>query len=194
MKQDESHTVLTVDELMHLALEASERERYDLSITYLKQAVAQPVPPRAEVLFLLGAQYAQIKMFDDAVVWMQRAVEVNPQFDIAVFQLGLLQLMRGDAVAATSTWQRLDSLPDEHALKLFRNGLLALNQNQLEEAAATLRAGLACDYPNAPLLAEMRRVLSNIEQMQSTSSAPVGETTAVNEPVADHIFLSAYKE
>ncbi|WP_139022815.1 hypothetical protein [Chitinimonas sp. BJB300] len=193
MKQDDPSTMLTVDELTHLALEASERERYDLSITYLKQAMALASPPRSEILFLLGAQYAQIKMFDDACTWMQRAVDLNPLFDIAVFQLGLLQLMRGDVAAAT-TWQKLDVLPNGHALKLFRDGLLALNQTDLDDAAEKLRAGLACDYSNAPLLAEMRRVLGNVEQMQQAPQSSAGERQSVGEPMDDHIFLSAYKE
>ena len=42
MNQDDISNLLTADELLHMAIEASNRERYDLSIAYLKQAMAKP--------------------------------------------------------------------------------------------------------------------------------------------------------
>lgn len=192
MIADESPSLLTVDELLHMAIEAGERERYDLSIAYLKQAQAREA--RADVLFLLGAHYAQIKMFSDAQHWMQQAVAQDPQFAIASFQLGLLQLMTGDAGAAMQSWQQLDAQPEGHPLRYFRDGLLALNEQALDRAAVALRAGLACEYANAPLMAEMQRVLSNVEQMQQAQPNQAEPVPAAQDGADEHIFLSAYRE
>lgn len=194
--------MLNVEELLHLALEASGRERYDLSIGYLKQAYAKAceepddVSMRPEIPFLLGAQYAQIKMFDDAKRWMREAVALNPQFDIAVFQLGLLEVLSGEQQAGEVTWAGLDYLPVEHALRSFRDGLLALSYERYGEAIEHLRQGLVTGLDNAPLLAEMQRILSNVEAQQATQPSDAEATPDGVSPESGaeaHILLTAYR-
>lgn len=183
---------LSENELLHLAIEASNRERYDLSIGYLKQAIAVPGPLAAKTHFLLGTQYAQIGMYEDAERFMQLAVTFEPEFDIAVFQLGLLQLTSGKPDAAEASWQGLDFLPAGHGLNHFRRGMLALQRNALAEAETELRAGLATPLPNAPLLAEMQRITDNIVKMRAEAGdAPAEE--GQGEAGDEHLFLSAYR-
>ncbi|WP_212749180.1 hypothetical protein, partial [Chitinivorax sp. B] len=192
--------LLSADELMHLAIEASGRERYDLAIGYLKQAYAKASAepdetlPRAEIPFLLGAQYAQIKMFEDAKRWMREAVSLNPQFDIAVFQLGLLELLGGELAAGEQTWSGLDFLPAGHALLHFRAGLLALAREQYPLALTELRQGLAVGLANAPLMAEMQRILSNVEAQQAQVGTTDSPSVAADSPAEAHVLLAAYRE
>ena len=203
MNQDDLSNLLTADELLHMAIEASNRERYDLSIAYLKQAMAKPEPLRHEIPFMLASQYAQIGMKAEAKQYFAQTIALAPQFDIAIFQLGLLQLFDADQAGAELTFQQLDFLPAEHAINQFRVGMLALGRNELAVAGAALRAGLATGLANAPLMAEMQRILGNIEKLQADAAsapaeAPVAATDANantdTAPTEDHIFLSAYRE
>jgi len=190
MNQDDISNLLTAEELLHMAIEASNRERYDLSIAYLKLAIGKPEPLKREIPFMLGAQYAQIGMKTEAKTYFAQSIDISPDFDIAIFQLALLQLLDGEQAAAESTFQRLDFLPPGHALNLFRRGMIALSLSNLAEAKVALRSGLEAGLDNAPLLAEMQRILANVEKMPE-DAAPAEEVD--HSPSDDHIFLSAYR-
>ncbi|KAF0813383.1 hypothetical protein IGB42_02312 [Andreprevotia sp. IGB-42] len=193
MNESQPSQVLTEDELLHLAIEASNRERYDLSIGYLKQALTHPGDLASRTSFLLGTQYAQIGMYVDAEQYMHQSIELDPGFEIAVFQLGLLQLTSGKADAARASWQGLDFLPADHCLKHFRQGLLALEQNSLADAEAALKQGLATPVDNVPLKAEMERILNNVIQMQLTTQANGAADGSGSDASDEHVFLSAYR-
>lgn len=58
---------------------------------YLKAALVQsPQDPMAN--FMIGAEYAELSIFERALQHLMIAVEQAPDFHIARFQLGLLQL------------------------------------------------------------------------------------------------------
>src|SRR5690349_6651155 len=80
---------LDAEELLHLALQAMEQERYEDAMSRLKRGLV--LEPRNGLMHhLLGAIYAQLGMIDRAVEEMTQAVTFAPEMHIARFQLGLL--------------------------------------------------------------------------------------------------------
>lgn len=80
---------LTQEELLHLAVEATRRGEHGSSISYLKEGVTR-FPDDAKMAYVLGAEFAQIGIYDGAELEMQRAVSIDPELYTASFQLGLL--------------------------------------------------------------------------------------------------------
>ncbi|MFC4161868.1 hypothetical protein [Chitinimonas lacunae] len=196
MTAPDVNDVLTTEELLHLAIEASNRERYDLSISYLKAAIGRAEQPDARLAFMLGSQYAQIKMFDDARQWLEQSVAIDPDFEIAVFQLGLMYLLGNDMANNERVWAHLDRLPPEHALRCFREGLLAIARDQFDAGVAAIEQGLAVGYANPPLLEEMRKVIANVATLRAAAPTPAVEAAApaAEEATGEHVLLSAYRE
>ena len=100
---------LDAEELLHLAIAASDRDQPERAIELLKRAIAAD-PSDARAHHLLGAEHAQLGLFDRAAEEMQRAIELDPQLDAARFQLGLLQLSSRQPQSAEATWQALGRL------------------------------------------------------------------------------------
>jgi Flp pilus assembly protein TadD len=184
--------LLDSDELLHIALEASKNQRHEEAISSLKRA-ADLSPNDARVHYLLGAEHAQIGLYDRAAAEMQRAVELDPNLDTASFQLGLLHVTAGRVDDAANAWKLLDKLGSEHPLNLFKTGLLHLVKDQFAECEDCLRRGIATNRSNPALNADMSRILKDVE-----NRAPAGAATDTGaRPKAGtskHVLLSAYKQ
>jgi tetratricopeptide (TPR) repeat protein len=184
-------TRLDADELLHLAVAASDRNDAAGAIDLLKQAI-EVDPAAAKAHYLLGAEHAQIGLFDRAITDMSRAVELDPGLDAARFQLGLLQLTSGQPLAAKATWKPLEGLGEEHFYVLFKSGLLALAADEFAACIDRLRRGQALNTVNAPLNRDMQRIVAQVEQLASgtASSAPTDVNAASEQ--TDHVLLNAY--
>src|SRR4051812_1046232 len=99
------------EELLHLAIEASRKQRHGDAIQYLKDAAAK-APRNAQVRFLLGAEHAQIGLLDRAQEEMSAALDIDPGLVPARFQLGLLHLVQARVAEASAAWKPLDALPE----------------------------------------------------------------------------------
>ncbi|MES2347551.1 MAG: hypothetical protein V4641_08265, partial [Pseudomonadota bacterium] len=69
-------------ELQQLALNASAANDSASAIAYWKEAVSR-ADATAQARYLLGAEYAQIKMYDRAIGEMEAAVALDPALSIA---------------------------------------------------------------------------------------------------------------
>lgn len=197
---------LSQNELFALALEASRREDTGRALAYLKEAGSRPdASPQA--LFMLGSEYAQIGLMDDAKASMARAVEAGPDFAIARFQLGMLHVTSGEVDAAKAVWAPLDALGAEHPqayLAAFHKGMRHLVADEFDDALAALNAGLAQNQENEALNKDMRQVIDAIEHLPGRSpqtpeaAALQPETATAPAPAADadvepsHLFINAY--
>lgn len=183
-----AHT-LDADELMHLAIAASGRNDAEQAITLLKRAVELD-PRHAKAHYLLGAEHAQIGLFERAAEEMRRAVEIDPQLHTARFQLGLLLLTSGQAHAAEEAWRGLDVLGAQHSLVLFRDGLLCLARDEFDECVRLLRAGMSANRDNAPLNVDMQRIADAVQ----ARIAAAGGGLEADPDGADrgHLLLNAY--
>jgi len=199
---------LSQSELFALALEASRREDAGRALAYLKEASGRPdASPQA--LFMLGSEYAQLGLIDDAKASVARAVEVGPELIIARFQLGMLHVTSGEVDAARAAWAPLVALSADHPqayLATFHKGMLHLVADEFDDAVATLGAGLAQNLENEALNNDMRRVIDAIEHLPGRSPqapatvSPQPETAPAPAPAADadvepsHLFINAYTQ
>jgi Flp pilus assembly protein TadD len=182
-----AHSTLDNDELLHLAIEATQTGRHGEAIQYLKEAMARS-DGNAKTLFLLGAEHAQIGLFDRAVEDMTGALKLDPDLVPARFQLGLLHLVRGKPAEAVAVWKGLDSLPDTDPYLHFKRGLESLAQDDFARCKESLSKGLALNLSNAPLNRDMQRILDEVAARQAPP--PDGPPAAGEQ--SPHVLLSAY--
>lgn len=180
------HSSPDVQQLTSLALAASARNDSEAAISHLKHAIAADGAD-AVPHFLLGAEYAQIGLVDRALEEFTRAVESNPNLHTARFQLGLLLLTSGRVDEAASAWQPLDALEERDPLRLFRDGMLRLVQDDFDAARVALAAGVESATGNPALAADMRKVIERID-------AARGAEAAAPDAAAGHVLVSAYRE
>ena len=184
-------STLDDDELLHLALHAGREHRHDEAIGYLKRAVHE-FPNSAKAHYLLGAEHAQIGLYERAVAEMDEAVRLDPALAVARFQLGLLQLTTGHSRAAELAWQPLDQLPHHHPLYLFKSGLLHLIRDELPACILALEQGITNNVDNEPLNEDMRRVLNDLQQRTGVAKSAPDEPAQFGG--ASHALLSAYRQ
>jgi len=145
---------LDESELLHLALHAMGEDHHDESMRLLKRTLTA-YPRSAQAHYLLGAEHAQIGMYDRAVDEMAEAVRLDPSLTSAHFQLGLLHVTAGRVREAQAAWSPLDRLPPDDPLRLFKSGMLHLVHNELALCAQELRAGIAHNKLNEALNNDM---------------------------------------
>lgn len=179
------------DELLHLALEALRRNDHGAALTYLKQG-AQRFPDNVNMAFLLGAEHAQIGMYDRAEAEFKRAIELDPGLAIARFQLGLLQLTQARPADAKATWQALDDLPVDHALRLFKQGLEALAEDRFDAARALLTQGMSANQINPDLNRDMANVLANIPAADG-AAPPAASDNSGADGNSNPVWFNAYQ-
>lgn len=168
---------LTQDELLHLAVEATRRGEHGASISYLKEGVSR-FPDDAKLAYVLGAEFAQIGIYDKAEYEMQRAISIDPELYTASFQLGLLQMTLGKVQDAKLSWKNIDNLAADHSLWLFKTGLEQLAGEHYLEARKSLEQGIKNNDFSPELNRDMDTILSsmptdgnNLEKLDADSVA-----------------------
>lgn len=163
----------------------------------LKEAVSRR-DASEEACFLLGSQYASLNLFSPAAHWMQKAIDLNPDYALARFQLGLLLLTQGMATEAELTWAPLERLGSSDYLGAFRIGLLHLIKDEFREASHWLLEGVRLNGVNESLNNDMRMLAGEVLKLQQSKSnqdtppLPPAETTDGTD-LPDHLFLNAYR-
>jgi tetratricopeptide (TPR) repeat protein len=108
-----------------------------------------------------------------------RALELEPDFAIARFQMGFFQLTSGEASDALETWGRLDRLPDGSYLRHFVDGLRCLIRDDFEGTLACLRKGIASNDDNLPLNRDMGLIFEQCEGLVDvTTTEEAGEAVS----------------
>ena len=164
------HTsVLETDELMHLAIHASQNGRQDEAISLLKQLIEKE-RTNANAYYLLGALHAEIGMFDRAKEEMSEALEHDPSLVPARFQLGLLYLTTGRVDRASEIWAGLDSLEDDSCFFLFKRGLLSLVEDRFAACVDDLSKGIQLNTFNQALNNDMNRIIDDVRKLQTQTA------------------------
>ena len=189
---------LDAEELLQLAIRASEANRHEEALSFLKRAIEQ-APNDGKLYYMLGAEHAQIGLYDRAAEEMAKAVQLAPELHTAHFQLGLLHLTSGRVPQAEAAWKPLDTLGADHPLYVFKTGLLHLVRDEFEECAKHLKRGIALNTANPALNNDMQRVLGDVEKRLGVPTAPPAEAATptplkkkVSQPA--HTLLSAYRD
>jgi tetratricopeptide (TPR) repeat protein len=123
-----------------------------------------PADPRLR--FLYGSLLAGQQSYKAAVLEMRQALELAPDFILARYQLGFLQLTMGEPYAAMEAWGPLHGLPQDNYIRVFVEGLGHLIRDEFTEALAALEKGIVLNHENAPMNNDIRLI---IEQIRASS-------------------------
>jgi len=179
---------LTQTELLAVALEATRRGDAGHALVCLKEAAGR-ADASAEACFMLGSEYAQIGLVDDALRQLGRAASLGPDFAIAHFQLGLLQLTAGQPEQAREAWRGLDGLAADAPLAWFRRGLEHLIRDEFQACVQALEEGIRRNLANPALNVDMQGVVNRVQALPAeVLGAKPGETEG-----GSHLFLHAYE-
>ena len=181
------HRKLDDQELLHLAIEASEKQRHGDAIEYLKQAIEKSAS-NFNAHYLLAAEHAQIGMTDRAIEEFRTALKLQPNLPAARFQLGLLFLCNGRVQEALDAWKPLEKAGAADPYAVFAGGLTKLARDEFEACVRDLKRGMELINANAALNIDMKRVLEQVEAHIAGGNPPSGGEQA--QP--GQILLSAY--
>lgn len=182
-------------QLLQLALQASQAGDPSAAILHLQEAVSLPDATGA-AHFMLGAEYAQARRYEEAIREMETAITLDPNLFTARFQLGLLYLTSGNAAAAEHIFKPLENLGSDTPLACFAKGLSCLIHDQFPETVDWLQRGIALNRDNPALSGDMQKV---IDQVQLVLNQPQQQEQEGNVPLEDneahqHVLLSVYTD
>lgn len=136
-----------------------------------------PADPRLH--FLKGSLLAALRHYEAGEAAMAYAVLLAPGYEIARFQLGLLQLSSAKPDAARTTLAPLLDLADDNPLKLFAEGLTLLIGDELAQAIDRLEAGIARNQMNPALNRDMQMLID-----ETRKGLDAGSDQAEPEPLS----------
>ena len=152
------------------------------------------------MLFLLGAQHAQIGLHARAIEEIARSVALDATVPAAHFELGPLHMMAGAGEQAREAWRPLENLAQDDPFQVFSGGLLRLLGDDLAGCIGEIRRGLTLCAGNAALAGSMQKILDSalaVQQAQGAGPAQGQQAEAQpGEAAAEqggHVFLSAYR-
>lgn len=180
---------LDLQELQQLAAGASAAGDQGAALVYLKEAAAR-ADATAISHYVLGVEYAEMKLYEKAIGAIEAAVALAPSLSIARFQLGLLWLSSGNSQRAIDVLEVLGELGEDQYLHHFGRGLCHMARDEAEPALEALRTGIAMNSDNAPLNADMQRMVDAL--LALPAGAPVQENKVEPEQEANLMFLAAY--
>lgn len=158
-------------------------------------------PDDPRLYFLKGSLLAGQAQYDEGRVAMRRAVELAPAYDIARFQLGLLELSSGDAEAADAILQPLADTPGENPLSLFALGLRHLARDNFDQAETLLKQGIDANVEHPLVSRDMELLLAGIADARAANAALThrpdegeAEGEATEDVSAAHLLLQRYAD
>lgn len=149
---------------------------------------AHPADPRLH--FLGGSLLAAQARYAEAREAMARSIEIAPDYAIARFQLGLLELSSGDAAASDATLAPLAEADSDDALALFARGLRHLARDELGLAAGLLREGMRVNRDHPLVSRDMQLIVDRIEQGGDEAGEPAEEMSAAQMLLKQHAAKS----
>jgi hypothetical protein len=118
---------------------------------------------------------------------------LNPQLDIARFQLGLLHLTMARPDHAQSVLAPLESLDDSAALKHFKRRLEALMRDDFAQCIVHLRNGIELNKENEPLNRDMSMLMDHVAaaagQMKSDAAKSADDASGESQIVRTDFSL-----
>ena len=144
--------------------------------------------------FLRGSLLAGRGDIANAHEAMRLAVAIAPNYELARYQLGFLELTSGDVIAASETWRPLLALPADAWMRLFVEGLTLLARDDFDEAVALLKAGMARNGDYSAINADVRLLIDAIDarHAQPVAASPPSRQLRVEPLSAAHLLLQQY--
>lgn len=116
----------------------------------------------ARLHFLKGSVLAGIQRYAEGRLAMSNAIRIAPEYELARFQLGFLELTSGLAADAANTWQPFFELPESSAFRLLAAGLNCLTRDDFVECDKLLRIGMAANSEHPLINGDMQLILDEI--------------------------------
>jgi tetratricopeptide (TPR) repeat protein len=162
-------TMLDAEEYFHLALHASSMGDHHACMTYLEE-VLQRDPRNARAMYLRAVQHAELGLTQRAVAGIKIALSIEPDLDIARFQLGLLLLFDVNQPAEAKEYLQRLCRSQNRALRAYAEAMIAIVDNELVLARQKLAIGLSESSPDSQLPMLMRRLFERLLSGSATSS------------------------
>lgn len=130
-------------------------------------------PNDARLHFLKGSLLAGERNYATARDAMRQAIDLAPGYHVARFQLGFLLLTSGEGLAAQEVWGPLYSLPPDHYLRIFAEGLGHLMRDDFAAAVRLLEKGIALNSENPPMNRDMQLIIGQARERIDRHEGPV---------------------
>ncbi|WP_215796538.1 tetratricopeptide repeat protein [Paludibacterium paludis] len=182
-------SILDADEIFQLALNLVSDNQHAEAIALLKDGATR-YRSDARLHYLLGAEYAQIGLYDRAAESLETAAALDPSLHMAVFQLGLLRLTQGQPDKAISAWKGLDGLEDTSALPHFRKGLEHLIADEFDACRDSLKKGMEINTALPALNHDMQQILDRVDA--ASAPQPAAAEEAQPAPATGSLFMRGY--
>jgi DNA-binding CsgD family transcriptional regulator len=178
-----------LDEYLHLALHANTKRDPHACIGYLKEAL-RVEPQNAKAIYLLAIQHAEIGLIDRGIAGLTKVLLLEPTFEIARLQLGLLLLDRGRATEALDQFAASRNSADP-AVREFTEGMILAVDGQIAAASEKMKASLSMPVTNAALPLLVQGVLTRLVRLKPAEGQPGKQPS---QPESDkRISLGAYE-
>lgn len=178
--------MLDASEYLHLAIHASQENNHHAALNYLNQALAHE-PNNPAIRYFLAAEHAELGLFERACSGMEEALALDPNMDIARFQLSLVYLQLQRTEEARNMFGILHSQTQEESLRDFADAYLHLLDEKRDAAIRLFEQGLA-DCKNLALKGDMTRVLTSLKSVDQALEFEADREAGVP------VFLGAYRE
>lgn len=116
----------------------------------------------ARLHFLQGSVLAGLQRYAEGRLAMARAVSIAPDYDLARFQLGFLELTSGLAADAAATWEPFSALPENSGFRLLAAGLNCLARDDFAECDRLVRMGMTANSEHPLINGDMQLILDEI--------------------------------
>lgn len=186
----------STDELMHMALCASEQGRHDHALMYLRTHALKE-PNNALVQLALGGQYAKLRHYDKALSALELAAALDETMYIAHLHSAFILLASNQFVKAEAVLQPLLLLADDHHLCSFAKGLIAYCQADKTQTVYFLELGISQNQQDPFLNNDITNLLVAIKASDNTTlTEPREDTTKIADiSLPSHNLLSStYKK
>jgi tetratricopeptide (TPR) repeat protein len=184
----ENPPVLDAD--LKAGIAASQSGDVDAALIAFHRALAS-TPANALTYFLIGSEYAGSGQTDLAETALMTAVVLSPKFQLARYQLGLLQFSSGRAGLALGSWEPLLDLDSNSHLASFVRGFAALATDDFAAARSHFSQGLSLNKDNLAVSEDIRRLLARFPDAHSSGTAD-GSARDVKPDAAAHVLVSNY--
>jgi len=179
--------VLDAKEYLHLAINAMARDEHHAALNYIKEVLVLE-PHNANALYLLGAEHAELGLYDRAIEEIEQALRIDPNIEMARFQLGLLYLKVGQMDGAIQSFDHLVVQTQTDSLRAYSAGLVALCKDDVVVAREKLALGLSGDNNNPSLKKDMQELLNKLLD----GEAIINQEGALEDSASASIYLGAY--
>ncbi|MFZ6646155.1 hypothetical protein ACO0LO_10590 [Undibacterium sp. TJN25] len=186
-----SLVLLDQEELQQLALAANRSQTPGAAIAYLKEAVSR-ADATANSHFLLGAEYAQVRIFDRALKEFESALAIDPALAIARFQLGLLLYTLGEKQRSGDILKPLYGLGESNPLSHFGKAVDYLNTEQFAKAIVSLSRGIELNPAQRALTQEMQKMVEELRKLPPELLKDRENADSSDEGLENRLLLSAY--